>query len=83
MGIVDWLEQTIVDCPPIKRRRIALHTLVWSVIAMIANVAAYLTHIIDETTLILITLILSWLAITITAADLVQTTDVRQAEEGQ
>lgn len=48
---------------------------------MVINVALYLFKIIDENMLILITLILSWLAITLTAADIVATTDVRANKE--
>jgi hypothetical protein len=79
--MIDRIEQAIVTCPPAVRRRIAIHMLIWSVVAMVANVAAYVTGLIGQRELILITLILSWLAITITAADLVATTDVREAEE--
>jgi hypothetical protein len=79
--LFDTIEQAIACYPPRKRRRIAIHVLIWSAAAMLANVAVYVTHLIDQRALILITLILSWLAITVTAADLVATTDVREAEE--
>jgi antibiotic biosynthesis monooxygenase (ABM) superfamily enzyme len=62
---------------PKQRRRIAFHLLVWSVILMVINVGAFLVGWIDEGDLILITLILSWLALTLTAADVLATTDVR------
>jgi uncharacterized membrane protein len=79
--VIQQLETLIVSCPPTTRRRIAIHVLLWSIVLMIANVAAYLTHLIDEPALILITLMLSWLALTITAMDVVMTTDVRVNEE--
>ena len=72
------LECAIVRYPPAKRRRLAIHVLVWSVVAMLVNVTLYLVGIVDQASLILVTLVLSWLAITITAADLVATTDVRE-----
>jgi hypothetical protein len=78
--LISKIECAIVTYSPAKRRRFAIHMLIWSVVAMIANVAGYVTGLISQAGLILITLILSWLAITITAADLVATTDVREAE---
>ena len=80
-GVISKIECAIVTYPPVKRRRLAIHMLIWSVVAMVVNVVGYVTGLIDQAGLILITLILSWLAITITAADLVATTDVREAEE--
>jgi hypothetical protein len=47
---------------------------------MAANTIAYLLHWIDENMLILITLILSWLAITLTCADILSTSDVRKQQ---
>jgi len=78
--VISKIECAIVNYPPAKRRRIAIHMLIWSVVAMVVNVVGYVTGLISQSGLILITLILSWLAITITAADLVATTDVREAE---
>ena len=80
-GVISKIECAIVTYPPAKRRRLAIHMLIWSVVAMIVNVVGDVTGLISQAGLILITLILSWLAITITAADLVATTDVREAEE--
>lgn len=57
--------------------------LVWSVILMVVNVVLFVTSVIDQGNLILITLVLSWLALTITAADLVATTDVREETEAR
>lgn len=52
-----------------------------SLIAMIINVVLFLAHIINEADLILVTLILSWLAITLTAIDILVTTDVRKEQD--
>ncbi len=76
--MIHWLECKIVDWDPKDRRRAAVGLLIWSVILMVINVALYVFGVIDESHLILITLILSWLAITITCADVIATTDVRE-----
>lgn len=72
---MDWLRK------PKNRVKAAFILLFGSIILMVINVALYLFKIIDENMLILITLILSWLAITLTAADIVATTDVRANKE--
>lgn len=77
----DRIEQVITDWPPASRRRLAVHLFVWTLVAAPINVGLYVAGVIDENVLILVTLILSWLALTLTAADLVATTDVREAEE--
>ena len=66
---------------PKTRIKYAWVLLILSVVGMFLNVALYLFKIIDESMLILVTLILSWLAITITALDVVLTADVRVKEE--
>lgn len=72
---MNWLKN------PKNRVKMAAGLLVGSLVMMVINVTLYLTKVIDESMLILITLILSWLAITITAADVLATTDVRATEE--
>jgi hypothetical protein len=72
------LERKLIDWKPASRRRCAVHILVWSLIAGMVNVVLFALNVITVDQLILITLILSWLAIAITAADLVATTDVRE-----
>ena len=62
---------------PKTRIKYAWGLLVFSVIGMIVNVTLYLLNVIDEKMLLLITLILSWLAITFTALDVVISSDVR------
>lgn len=79
--MIERIERAITECPPATRRRIAIHMLVWSIVCMVINVALYVVDVIDEADLILVTLMLSWLALTITAADLVATTDVREESE--
>jgi hypothetical protein len=75
---IDAIERKLIDWKPVARRRYAVHILVWSLFAGLVNVVLYIVGVITVDHLILITLILSWLAITITAADLVATTDVRE-----
>lgn len=76
--MTDWLIERIVNWAPKDRRRAAVLVLVWSVILMIVNVTLYVVGIVDQRALILITLVLSWLAITLTAIDVIATTDVRE-----
>jgi len=77
-GLVERVEQLLTSWSPRSRRRVAVQTLLWSVWLMVVNVALYVAGIFNDSNLILVTLILSWLAITFTAADLVATTDVRE-----
>lgn len=77
-GLSPWLERRIVNWPPESRRLAAVRTLWLSLGLMIVNVVLYATGVFDDSNMILVTLILSWLAITFTAADLVATTDVRE-----
>ena len=65
---------------PKTRVKVALWLLYLSLFGMFINVTLYLTGMVDETSLILVTLILSWLAITITALDVVLTADVRKEQ---
>lgn len=69
--MLGWLKN------PHNRVKAALCMLFGSLICMALNVALYLFKIIGQAELILVTLILSWLAITLTAVDIVATTDVR------
>jgi hypothetical protein len=75
---IDAIERRLTSWSPASRRRWAVHILVWSLIAGIVNVVLFAVGLVTVDHLILITLMLSWLAITITAADLVATTDVRE-----
>jgi hypothetical protein len=79
--VIARIEAALCAWSPEGRRCFAVHLLVWSAVACAVNVVLYVAGIIDENHLILVTLILSWLAITFTAADLVQTTDVRAEED--
>ena len=74
----DRIEHALVNWSPAGRRRFAVHLLVWSLLAAVVNVALYVSGVIDENDLIFVTLVLSWLAITFTGADLIATTDVRE-----
>ena len=74
----DRIEHALTCWSPAGRRRFAVHLLVWSLLAALVNVLLYVTGLIDENHLIFVTLVLSWLAITFTGADLIATTDVRE-----
>lgn len=63
-----------------KRIQYAKWLLYGSIFGMIINVGLYLFKVIDESDLILVTLILSWLAITLTAIDILSTQDVRDKQ---
>jgi hypothetical protein len=76
--VIDWLERKITGWAPKDRRRAAVALLFWSTIGMIVNVALYLFDVIGQAELILVTLVLSWLAIHLTAVDVIATTDVRE-----
>lgn len=66
---------------PERRRRWAWYLLIASTVGMVANVAVYLLKWIDEDMLLLITLILSWVAIQIGAVEVLATTDVRAEQD--
>jgi len=78
--MISRLEAWIVRCPPKRRRRMAIHVLLWSIVLMFVNDVVYLLDWIDGAMLIFVTLNLSWLALTVTAVDVVMTTDVRANE---
>lgn len=71
------VEEWLTGIDPAVRRRAAVHGFTWTAAATPVNVALYAAGVINEAALILITLTLSWLALTLTFADLVATTDVR------
>jgi hypothetical protein len=76
--LTDVLECRIVDWDPRDRRRTAIRALTFCSYLMIVNVGLYIFGIINQEGLILITLILSWLALNFTFIDIVATTDVRE-----
>jgi hypothetical protein len=78
------LELALADWPAENRRRWAVHLFVWSIAAGIVNTVLYLLGRISLELMVLVTLDLSWLAVTFTALDIVFTTDVRvqQDDEG-
>jgi len=78
--VINWLECKIVKWDPDKRRTAAVGLLVWSLILMVLNVTLYVVGVLGQKELILVTLVLSWLAITLTAVDVIATTDVREEE---
>jgi hypothetical protein len=80
-GLFIRLEERVTAWSPRSRRRAAVQTLAWSVVLMVVNVGLYVFGVLNDSHLIFVTLVLSWLAITFTAADLVATTDVREETE--
>lgn len=78
---VEQIERAIDRWDPDDRRRWAIRVGIFSVVAMVVNVALYVTGTITETHMILVTLVLSWLAVTVTCLDAVATTDVRREVE--
>lgn len=79
---VDVLEEAITNWEPRDRRRSAIKALTLCTYLMIVNVMLYVFGIINEANLILITLVLSWLALNVTFVDIVATTDVREEATG-
>ena len=67
--LYDWLEGKLSRRTPEQLRRASIKVLVWSVVGMVINVGLYLFGVITESHLILVTLILSWLAPVIEAAN--------------
>ena len=74
---LDWMDKG-VPLSPVVRLRIAWVTLVLSVVGL----AASLLLMEWSDPMLVLTLVLSWLAITFTAADLLMTADVRKQQEG-
>lgn len=75
--MTDWLIDKLCAWPAEERRRWAMRILVWSLLLGTVNVVLYLIGVIGVDDLILVTLVLSWLALTITAGDIVVGTDTR------
>jgi hypothetical protein len=74
----DWLESKIDDWDPAARRRMAVRILSLTFVGMIINVALYLFKVIGEPELILVTLVLSWVALQFTCIDMVATTTLNK-----
>lgn len=51
------------------KRRLAWGLLIWSTVAMFVNCGLYLAHVVDEKALIFVTLVLSYLALILSAID--------------
>jgi len=73
----------MLDLEPAQRRRYALWLLVGSLVLGHLNLGGFITGAISPDVMDAITNYLSWLAITITALDLVMTTDVRVEQEAK
>lgn len=75
------IEHLIDSLDPAVRRRLAIKCLFWSFIFGNVNVLLYVFGVLDAENLIVVTLWLSWLAVTVTAADWVIGTDIRKEVE--
>ena len=75
--MTEWLILKLTCWPADARRRFAMRMLVWSVFAAVVNLVVYWIGWIGIEGLVVVTLLLSWFAITVTAADVVIGTDVR------
>jgi hypothetical protein len=75
------LEAALAGIDPARRRRFALWMLVVSFVLGHANIGAFALGMVEPALMDAITNYLSWLAITITAMDLVATADVRAEAE--
>jgi hypothetical protein len=65
---------------PKNRIKAAICLIIVCAALMVVNVALYLFKVIDSETLILITLILSWIAPIFQAVDILATSDVRSKQ---
>lgn len=83
--MIERLERAFDHVEPKKRRRAAIWMLLISLALGHLNMGAYIGGFISESSMNAVTNYLSWLAITITALDIVVTTDVRKEveEEGE
>jgi hypothetical protein len=78
----DWLERRIDAWKPAERRRLAVRVLTITFYCMILNVTLYLFKVIGEPELILVTLVLSWIALQFTCLDWVTTATMdKEVEE--
>lgn len=89
MAIMDRLEHALDNWDPAKRRRFALHLVLWNMLGMFLTIPLYVLGLIllgtDAVLLVSIitvmTLLLSWGAMWLTGFDVVATTDVRKKED--
>jgi hypothetical protein len=81
--VIDQAIERLCAWDPKSRRRAAVHLLIWSFVLGHANIGAFFAGIVPPDVMDAITNYLSWLALTITAFDVVIGTDVRvQQDEG-
>ena len=76
---MDWMTDWFDRITDEQLRRASAHLLFWSLVAMVLNVSAYLAGIISGSVMLFITLVLSWFAIVIGAANTLITTDVKKS----
>jgi hypothetical protein len=66
---------------PRNRRKAAMWVVVFSLVGGTINVALYVLDMISLDQMMILNLVLSWLAITLTALDIWATTDVRAEQD--
>ncbi len=80
--MIDRLEKWICAIDPAARRRAAVHLVLWTFVLGVLNMVAWAFGVVTTEQMVAITAALSWLALTITAADIVIGTDIRAEVEG-
>jgi hypothetical protein len=81
--MTNWIIRQLDGIDDEGLRRAAVRILLWSTFLGTVNVALYVAKFIDSETLILITLILSWLALQFTCALAVIQTDIKKTIDDQ
>lgn len=81
--MIDKLEHRFTEIDPRTRRRAAIYLLVGSFVLGHANVGAYVLGFISHGFMDTVTNYLSWLAFTITALDILFTSDVRVQQDDE
>lgn len=81
--MTSWLLRRLDDVDPAVRRLWAARLLIASFVLAHTNIGAFFAGLISEQLMNAVTNYLSWLALTITAADVLMTTDVRKTQEDE
>lgn len=81
--ITSWIIKRLDGIDDEGLRRAAVRILLWSTFLGTFNVALYVAKVINSEALILITLILSWLALQFTCALAVIQTDIKKTVDDQ
>ena len=79
--MAEWFTDKLCGIAPTTRRKIAVYLLIWSFVLGHLNIAAFVGGFVSHTLMDVVTNYLSWLALTLTALDVVIGTDVRVEQE--